>query len=167
MKLIPLTKGLFAQVDDADYDHLMQWKWRCYGDAWTTYAQRTDRKGKPETIIMHRQILNVIGQPVIVDHIDRNGLNNQRANLRIVTPRENNINRKKQSNTSSKHRGVSWRNSAKRWIAVIRSAEGKSIYLGSFINEDDAGRAYDEAAKKHNGDFAQLNFPAPYSKTNN
>lgn len=86
MKLIPLTRGQFAQVDDDTFEYLNQWKW-CVGEIKSIwYAYRGVRHGKRvQRISMHRLIMNATERWDIVDHIDHNGLNNQKANLRIVT----------------------------------------------------------------------------------
>ncbi len=95
MKLIPLTQGKFAQVDDEDYDYLNQWKWYTTKNHKTFYAARHIRiNGKQKLIYMHRVIMNII-KGYKTDHIDHNGLNNQKYNLRICTCQENNRNRKK------------------------------------------------------------------------
>ena len=99
MKLIPLTKGLFAKVDDEDFEYLNQWKWTATfgshnGDK--VYARRNGKKSEGplwrKTIRMHRQLLGVVGNAtVVVDHLDSDGLNNQRSNLEATTVSENNL----------------------------------------------------------------------------
>jgi len=92
-----------------------------------------------------------------VDHIDGNTINNMLSNLRWATLHENQGNRSKQENTSSKYKGVYFCKKIKKWKAEIR-INGKKKYLGFFKNEEDAGRAYDEKAREHFGEFAKLNF---------
>jgi len=83
MKLIPLTQGKFAQVDDEDFEYLNQWKWFALKDAQTFYAARgIYLKGN---ILMHRQLLGLTNSEVKGEHKDRNGLNNQKENLRVAT----------------------------------------------------------------------------------
>jgi len=92
-----------------------------------------------------------------VDHIDGNPKNNMLSNLRWATLHENQGNRSKQENTSSKYKGVYFCKKIKKWKAEIR-INGKKKYLGCFKNEEDAARAYDEKAIEFFGEFAKLNF---------
>jgi hypothetical protein len=93
-----------------------------------------------------------------LDHIDRNPENNRFENLREATQAENLRNKSSARNASSKYLGVSWYAQNKKWVASIRVSE-KKIYLGCFENEKDAALAYDAAARKHFGEFANPNFP--------
>jgi len=135
------------------------------------YATRTDRTtgdyrsgGKHTRVVMHRQIVGVTDPSKLVDHIDHNGLNNQRNNLREATKMQNCKNRTSSDGSSSKFLGVCLFRSGGikiperiRWIAAI-AIDGKSKHLGIFENEEDAARAYDDAAKIHHGQWANLNF---------
>lgn len=162
MKQIPLTQGQIALVDDADYDWLKQHKWYAqkqrignfYACRW---APRV--KGKRYAIYMHREILGLeLGDRRHSDHINHHTGDNRRCNLRICTCSQNHMNQKRQQNTSSKFKGVYWNKISRKWQAYI-NIDKKPRYLGSFLREEDAARAYDEAAKKHFGEFAYLNFP--------
>jgi len=94
----------------------------------------------------------------LVDHINGDGLDNRRANLRLATPSQNNCN-KPGFNKSSKYKGVSRTDlKKKQWRAVIHY-NNEMIHLGRFCNEVAAAKAYDKAAKKYHGEFAYLNFP--------
>jgi hypothetical protein len=148
MKLIPLTKGAFAAVDDEDYALLSRFKWRLAKGKGSSYAQT---QLKRRTIKMHRLILG--GQHV--DHRDGNGLNNQKHNLRPATPTQNSWNRKAQKH-SSKYKGVHFMKANRKWMASIR-LEGKKKHLGYFENEFDAAMAYDAAAAANFGNFARTN----------
>ena len=163
MKQIPLTQGQFALVDDEYYDFLMQWKWCAQKNHNTGiyYAQRgfrlsDERKTNP---LMHRVLMNIIHDPkVLVDHVDGNGLNNQKHNLRLCNHSQNNCNRQSSKNSSSKYLGVSWLKRNKRWVAQIKDPNKKSQYIGSFKNEIDAAKAYNKKAEIIFGKFARLNI---------
>jgi hypothetical protein len=154
VRLIPLTKGKFAIVDQKEYDELNKVKW---------YVQEGDglyaihrRGGK--TLWMHRVIMNAPAD-MKVDHGNNDGLDNRKENLRLATNSENNKNRRKmRGNFTSKYKGVFWDKRRKCWVARI-NVNGKLIHLGSFKSELEAAKAYDAAAKKYHGKFACLNFP--------
>lgn len=144
MKLIALTQGQFAIVDDEDYDELSKFKWFANKDRNTFYAARVSYDGKTKkNIRMHRLIM---GFPQLqIDHRNGNGLDNRKFNLRIVDTRQNGQNR--HDTTSSRFPGVYWRESKGRWIATI-THKGKRIYLGSFREEVDAFKCYLRAIDK-------------------
>jgi len=142
MKMIPLTRGLFAMVDDDDYDRLMLNKWYAAKQPKTFYAARTIVvDGKKTNIWMHREI-NETPDGLFTDHKDGDGLNNQKANLRSVTHQDNMVNCARHKIGSSRYRGVSWHISNRAWIAQI-TINRRNIYVGSFPTEDEARAAYD------------------------
>jgi hypothetical protein len=149
-----------ALVDDEDYERVMQYKWYAQKeDNNKYYAQRRITISKNSSIIghLHRFIMNP--QPwEEVDHINNDGLDNRRCNLRIVTHGQNMMNQRKQKRkTSSIYKGVSWRKDLNDWVSNIMINQNQK-YLGRFHNEEDAARTYDKAAKKLFGEFACLNF---------
>lgn len=148
--------GVFAMVDDADFEMLNQWKWSAEKRNGTFYAIRSVHRsdGKKTTMRMHRQL---VGNGVEVDHADGNGLNNQRVNLRPCSVAENQQNRKRVRGTSQ-YKGVMWDRLHNCWKAKI-IVNGERINLGSFKTEEDAALKYDAAAKEHFGEFSSLNFP--------
>ena len=156
MKQIPLTQGKFATVDDDDFDYLSQWKWCARKTDGIFYAVRNESRSvfPRKTLYMHRLVLNS-PTDMHTDHVDGNGLNNTRANLRVCQNSENRRNHKRHSNNSTGFIGVTTRRG--RFIAQI-FLSGKHISLGSFNSPEEAARAYDIAALKYFGEFASLNF---------
>ena len=167
MRKISLTQGKFAIVDDEDFELINQYKW---------YAQRNKRRNTSwyaKTYIRTRGMIQMgkfLLNPLpgmLCDHINRNGLDNRRSNLRICTYSQNSINRRLIRGYSwgylSKYRGVTKMHRrgqlSKPWIARI-SHNRKQIHLGTFSTEREAAEAYDEAALKYHGEFAHLNFHA-------
>jgi DNA polymerase-1 len=162
---IPLTQGKYAIVDPDDYRRLSKHKWYAAGSPGNCYyAVRAvmTKNGKKRRLHMHRQILKV-PDDMFVDHINRNSLDNRKANLRPATPSQNGRNRAKYTNGtySSKYKGVTLHcGKNKPWRAHIQFNH-KLISLGSFDDEIRAAKAYDRAAKRYHGEFAVLNFPEP------
>jgi len=139
MKRIKLTGNKFALVDDQDFELLNQWKWYAHKDGNTYYAIRGVWKdNKVFRFFMHREILDLkYKDGKITDHINRNGLDNRKTNLRIVTKAENCRNHTKFSTNTSGYTGVSWHKVIKKWQSQIR-AGGKKINLGYYNNIKDA-----------------------------
>lgn len=157
MRQIPLSQGLFATVDDEDYEMLMQgWGWSAQKDRHTYYAVRSlsPINGKKRAEKMHRVILSA-PKGVLVDHIDGNGLNNCRTNIRLVTVAQNNHRARLMSNNTSGYKGVVLCQG--KWMARI-GFQRTRIQIGMFDTKEEAAKAYDEAARKYFGEFARLNF---------
>ncbi len=150
---IPLTKGKFTIVDAHDYPFFARYNWFVEGTQKNYYAVR---KQNGKSIKMHRQITNAPDH-LVVDHIDHNGLNNQRQNLRLCTFAQNCRNIRSTSPKTSIYKGVHWHKAHKKWAAQI-TCNKKTHHLGYFKKQFDAAIAYDSAAKKHHGVFAALNF---------
>jgi len=192
---IPLTRGMFAKVDQADYERLAMYKWyatsaRNRGEK--IYAERSEggRKTK-RNILMHREIMLQVNpkfeylnpKPVLrpkdgttegrqiqitktpnskrkselyVDHINGDGLDNRRANLRAATPKQNVWNSRGYGR--SKYKGIWLDKSSGKWCARIKVGD-KVRNLGRYVDEETAARAYDAAARGVHKEFARLNFP--------
>lgn len=172
--ILQLTRGYTTEIDDADFERqftywlpddtatvltVAELKWSVFTPYHTRYARAgvgSSRSGSRKWILLHR-LLTEAPLGMIADHRDRNGLNNQRHNLRVVTHRESRLNTRKQSATN-RYRGVYWIKKDKRWGCRITD-NGKTRWLGSFADEIAAARAYDEAAHLLHGGFAMPNFP--------
>lgn len=173
MKTIPITKGQVALVDDEDYEKVSRWRWCAvdtdtkHGTQW--YAQRHFRdksrrdeygRARSAVILMHRAILGV-PKGRHVDHINGDGLDNRRANLRVCTAQQNLWNQRWAARPDKPYKGVR-RDGTKRhpgWIAVV-TRDRRRIRLGWFKSAEAAARAYDAMAALLFGEFACLNFPA-------
>jgi len=140
MKQIPLTQGQFAIVDDADYEWLNQWKWYAHKNYNTFYAVRKSKtvNGKRDLIRMHIEIIGK-KEGLITDHINGDGLDNQRHNLRHVTYRQNQQNL--HAERSSRFPGVGWFKATGKWRGRVRIG-GRLKHLGYFVSETDAFKAY-------------------------
>lgn len=151
---IKLTKGKVALIDDSDDDIVSQYEW-CAHKKRNVYYATTNIPGLGQ-ISMHRLIMQPKSGEQI-DHIDHNGLNNQRNNLRFCTVRQNAMNRRKGTGNrpfTSKFKGVSKHGSY--WSAKIY-IKPKTKCLGLFKTEKEAAEAYNTAALTHFREFAKLN----------
>ena len=158
MATISLTKGQVAIVDDADFDWLSQWKWSAQKVATISgfYAVRWMKKpcGGMSAIPMHR-FINGTPDGAHTDHIDGNGLNNCRSNLRTVTALQNQMNKRPNRGGTSPLKGA-WRDDScrnvKKWRSSIR-INGRLKYLGRFHTDQEAAAAYAKAAAEHFGEY--------------
>lgn len=156
---IPLTQGKVALVDESDLGVVGNLKWQAMTRGGRWYARRTTAgPNGAYAVYMHRAIVGSPGRGAHVDHINHNGLDNRRLNLRIV-PVSVNIQNRRSAYGKSRFLGVSWRAKQKKWWALIRG-DGRRIHLGYFDNETQAARAYDKAALELYGPLARTNFGA-------
>ncbi|MEA3225847.1 MAG: AP2 domain-containing protein, partial [Planctomycetota bacterium] len=135
-------------------ERLSRHTWFAEGTAQNCYAVR---KQNGKSIKMHREITSAPAH-LVVDHIDHDGLNNRRSNLRVCTFAENCRNLRIIRHKTSKYKGVHWHKRCKKWAAQI-TANNKRHHLGYFTKEIEAAQAYDRAAPKYHGEFAHLNLP--------
>jgi hypothetical protein len=160
VRLIPIEAGHVAIVNAADYEWVARYNWLLLrGHNGKFYAHASVTGG---SLYMHRLIAETPAG-YETDHINGNGLDNRRANLRIATPSQNSANMWKPQRPDGRprtsiYKGVHWAKGSRKWVAKIE-VSGCSKYLGSFTVEADAARAYDAAAEAAWGDFARLNFP--------
>ena len=154
---IPLNKGKFTIVDDEDWGEISKYKWSVEKGPYTCYAVRAIySNGKWTTMRLHRQLLNAkAGEEV--DHIDHNGLNNTRNNLRACTRSQNHGNQRLRKNCSSQFKGVCWHKVARKWVAYIM-LNSNQMHLGLYVDEIVAAKVYDKAAIKYFGEFAHTHF---------
>lgn len=152
MKEILLTQGKTTKVDDVDYESLNQHSWCAHNIQGMWYAERRHQN---KLIYLHRVVLGAsICQ--LIDHVDGNGLNNQRHNLRLATKAQNSQNRPLQSNSTSGYKGVSFDKRAYKWSASIK-VNRRKVSLGFFTDITQAALKYNEAALQYFGEFAYLN----------
>jgi hypothetical protein len=159
VKKISLSQGQVAQVDDADFESLNRFKWfaqklvrKCRVN-W--YAGRLERvPGRAILHLMHRDILGISDRRIEVDHMDGDGLNNQRFNLRAATHAQNTQNCHKRPNCSSRFKGVSFNRKLGKWVLVVQDE-----YLGLYTTEVEAAVAYNAEARARFGPFAQFERP--------
>jgi hypothetical protein len=159
MKTIQLTQGQVAAVDDDLFEELNKHKWYAAREGKTFYAQRgVGPRASRKTLSMHREVFRLRGEliPITVDHVDRDGVNNVRSNLRAATKGEQAFNRGRQNNNSSGFIGVSWASRESKWRATI-SLKGARYSLGYFHAPQDAAKAYNRAATELHGEYAVLN----------
>jgi hypothetical protein len=154
------NKGKYvALVDDEDYERVGQFRWCaftvinsdiCYAKKWLN---------KTGVTLLHRFILGITDKKIHVDHIDHNGLNCQKSNLRTCTNTENQGNRRisKNINSTSIYKGVWWNTYSRKYVSIIRKNH-KTYFLGSFVNDIDAAKEYDKKAIELYGEFANTNF---------
>lgn len=155
---IALPTGETAVVDAADWPLVCGYRWYAFSGPWTTYARArigTQDSGRRRYAYLHRLLLGAgVGEQV--DHIDHDGLNNRRANLRIATCSQNAGNSRRRSDNKSGYKGVSWYARSGKWWACIRR-DGKTRHLGYFSDPWDAAMAYNVAAREVFGEFAYVN----------
>lgn len=168
MKLLKLSNGGSAIVDDVVFPELRKHNWHKEYRSGGSFNVRRNTKEKGKTIILSRVVMGVVNRRgVFVTYRNKNGLDNQKANLMLATRRQIHQHRKKHWNSRSKYMGVSFYKKTVKgkdynyWKALIR-IDGKQTSLANFPftkeGEIEAAKAYDRAAKKHHKKFANLNF---------
>lgn len=159
---IDLKNGFFAYADDNDSELIKGYNWKMItrneNSRIRNYVVTTVRiNGRSKKIWLHRLLMGNVQKGMVVDHIDGDGLDNRRSNLRVCTVSQNSMNSHTNKSGSSKYKGVSFIGAKLRFRATILK-DGKSKHLGLFNNEVDAAEAYNKAAMELFGEFAKLNI---------
>jgi len=154
MKEILITQGKVALIDDEDYDRVANIKWVAVRNRRIWYAYRWSKGGEKNRhkIWMHRLIMNT-PKGMVVDHIDHDGLNNQKHNLRNCTQKENKLNSRGSSKTG--YLGVYF---CRNTIIAQVYINGKNKHIGNFKTVQEAAKSRDKYVSQLRGEFANLNF---------
>ena len=152
MATLTAKTGEMILIDDQDYERLSRYRWSLNGS------------GYPQSALglLHRVITGA-RKGEYVDHVHNNLLDCRRSELRLCRQSQNNANRRKSAKKTSGYKGVYWDKSNQKWRARITSRQsGRLISLGYFLDEVDAAKAYDDAARAQYGEFALTNFEVGY-----
>ena len=155
----PVPSGETVTIDAADRELVeANGPWHAGRQPHTTYviADRCRPDGTRTTIFLHRLLLDP-PDGMDIDHVNRDGLDNRRVNLRVCTRSQNNANSPPRPGCSSQFKGVSWHKARSKWHAKGKNGSGKNLHLGCFTDEHEAAHAYDEHAVATWGAFAWLN----------
>lgn len=158
MKIIPLTRGQVAIVDDEDFEQFghLNWYASWCKETRSFYARRTqprDANGKRKVSILHREILRLDDPKIKGDHKNHDTLDCRRENLRVATHSQNTSHRKGvDAHNTSGFRGVCWNKKLRKWASKIQK-DGIDIFLGYFVNKMDAADAYAAANLHYFGEF--------------
>ena len=160
MKILELSNGYQATVDDRDYEIVSKFKWTAQVSSRTVYAYRRQRYSNSisEKIYLHRFILGLLNDKSLeVDHVNGSGLDNRRINLRPCIGYENKRNVRIRLNSKSGYKGVGWNKLNKTWDSYIKF-HGRKIHIGCFKDKKEAAKAYDKKSNELFGEFSRPNF---------
>lgn len=156
-----VARGSVCLISPEDLDHLAGKAWTCVGTGIKRYMHNRERVGNRRPVVSMHRIIMAAAKAEQVDHINHNGLDNRRSNLRLATPALNTANRRFRPKDSERYLGV-WpvRNKSGTKYRAVVCRDNKLVDLGRFTSAVDAARARDLAAREFFGEFATLNFPA-------
>ena len=158
MKYIQITKGKTAIVDDEDYDRISRHPWQADEQRGEFRAVRTSGVGlNKKHIKMHREVLGISDKKILIDHINRNPLDNRKENLRVCLNAENLWNVGKRKNNTSGYKGVSFCKQTGKYKARFKLS-GEEVWVGRFDTAEEAAIAYDKEIIKRRKEFASPNF---------
>lgn len=148
-----------ALVDESDLPLVADYTWTLLRDVGgRAWAMTSIYRPRRRSLLMHRLLMDP-GPGMVVDHINHDGLDNRRVNLRVCAQAQNMANMRPQArDTSSRYKGVGWDKRSAKWRAYI-TIGGRLVHLGYHATEEDGARAYDAAARLYFGEYAFLNFP--------
>lgn len=153
---MPIANGAdFVEIDEEDYFLLKHYRWTriVTNKGFKKYAQTSTLP----RITMHRLLMGDIPEGHVVDHINHNGLDNRRCNLRVITKKQNQANRRAKRGGTSTYLGV-YRNKQGKYVASIGLGNKKTKTLGQFVSEIDAAKCYNKYARIVHGEYANLNI---------
>ena len=157
---IKLTRGKYAIVDVDDFERLNKYKWHCthYNYAKRAIYKKYKKGRKKVEIYMHKEVCPA-PSGMVADHINRNSLDNRKANLRPATQKQNVWNRKFiRKGGKTRYNGIRWDKNREKW-QVRLTVNGRRESFGYYADEIEAAKAYDRVVEKYRGEFAVLNFP--------
>lgn len=152
---IYLRNGYYCTIDKEDIDKIKGIHWLLNIQNGNNVYVQCNVSGKRH---MHRVIMELEDPNLQIDHINGNGLDNRKSNLRICTKEQNAKNIRFNKRNTSGFKGVHYRKDTNNWQARIK-ASSKNISLGSYLTSEEAAKAYDRAALQYHGEFANTNFP--------
>jgi len=154
MKEIPLSGGMSALIDASDYPLVSTYTWCAHRIDGSIYAATNIRDGEStHTVHMHRLLMTP--GSMHVDHINGDGLDNRRENLRVCTNAQNRLNSRRYRNNTSGAKGVSWCKKTGKWYARI-AVDGRRVFLGFFPTINEASDAYAKASSAMHGAFGRV-----------
>lgn len=155
MKVV-FRNGMECYFDTEDYEKLKAYRWRFIAGRSNSYAGAEIYGGETKRVLMHRIVTNC-PEGMVVDHINGNGLDNRKENLRVVTRSQNGKNRKSNKNNTSGYKGVTYDRRSDSYKASIMS-DRKNVYLGTFNTAEEAAKAYADASAKYHGEYGRTHF---------